>query len=239
MINPNLVKLTMIARLVLFPILTLIHANEGVEPTISKAVLTAQSENRQLMLFFTSQSCQRCKQLEGQLHTAEKDVSFNNRYVAVVVDINDFDGRACRQVYGIDQVPAVIVVNPDGSVHVKAEGEITDVDFTSILENSNIEHLQAAMHESAKSKTRATGTTEPGAYALQLGFLSSETNAKQLKNKVEDAGYKTVFVDVEDRNNKPHYRVLLGGYDNENDAISDKNNLVASGFEVKIHKLSH
>lgn len=238
MLNFNLVKLTMIARMVLFPMLTLIHANKGVEPTLSRAVLTAQSENRQLMLFFTSKSCDRCKQIEGKLHSSQQDSDFARRFVVAVVDVDDFDGKACREIYAVDEIPAVVVVNPDGSIHVKAEGQIPDKDIGAILRNEDISHLQSRMLEKEKQR-KSTDQSVSGKYALQLGFFSSQSNADNLKDRIESAGYRSVFVDVEERNNKSHYRVLVGGYESETDAKNDKDNLVASGFDVKIHKLTN
>ena len=236
-INHNIIRYGMVLRMVIFPILTLIHANGWVEPTISRAVTTAQSENRQLMLFFTSTSCQQCKPIEETIKLKEMEATFSDKYVVAIVDIESFDGKACSEIYQVYDVPSVVVVDQAGDIHYKTTGEVTTEDLKAILRNERtwdpasekrIEKSMAGQHNASTVKKRP--------YALQIGFFSSKANAENLQDKAQQAGFDPVFVDVEERNNKPHYRVLVGGFDNESQASYNKDNLVASGFDVRIYK---
>lgn len=237
MINRNVLKIGITVRLVVFPLLTVVYASDWVEPTISRAISTSQSESRQLMLFFTSRTCEPCKALEDALNMKEMEATFSEKFVIAIVDIDSFDGQACSRIYEVGNVPAVVVVDPNGTVRYKGSGEMNSEDLMAIMRNERTwdPTKPGSTGSSAFNAGRSTEVTKRP-YALQIGFFSNETNADRMKEKAVEAGYEPVYVAVEERNQKPHYRVLVGAYDNENEATSGKASLAAAGFDVRIYR---
>ena len=111
------------------PFLTIAQGNVEFENTLSKAMHVAASENRQLMLYFTSANCKDCKSTDKIFVRDDVKIAMESRYVAAKVDINDFDGNACSQIYGISDVPALVIVEPDGKLTLKKEGDLKAKDM--------------------------------------------------------------------------------------------------------------
>ena len=237
----NILKAGMITRMVIFPMLTLVHANgwveppePEVEPTISKAIIKAQSENRQLLLFFTNKSCDKCKDLEQVVREKSETPEFSKEFVAAIVDLDSFDGQACSQIYNVKDVPAVVVVQPDGLIQYKSGTACTMEELEAVFQNDPSIYKASSMTDD--SVDEAGKSPSPGRYALQIGFFSSQTNAERLRQQANEAGFDQVDFDIEERDNKPHYRVLVGNFDDEQQAIKGKSALADAGFEARVHR---
>ncbi len=232
-----MINLSSILWLVLIPA-SLFQGQSGFDKTLSGAIARAQSEQRQLMLYFTSNKCEDCKSLEAYLVQETVQSALDAKYVSAKVDIEAFDGQACSQIYGISEVPAVVIVKPDGTITAKKEGELSTSDIESLIINGAFPKSQK---KSSRPDDTASGSeSQQGAksYALQVGFFSSMKNAVNLKNQIESSGFSEARVAEEERDNKTYYRVLVGDYASAQYARTDMKTLEKSGFSVKVHKNS-
>ena len=228
------------------PFLTLAQGNVEFEKTLSKALHVASSEKRQLMLYFTATNCGDCKQIDEFFVREDIQRAMEARYVAAKVDIKSFDGNACGQIYGIEEVPALVVVQPDGELTLKKQKGLTVKDVESIVIHGYIPDMDTPVEQQqqvparssigANTTRQAEPATDDGNYALQVGFFSSKTNADNLSREIQEQGYQNTWIDEEERNDKTFYRVLVGSYVSSDYAASDLRSLENSGFAVKVHK---
>jgi thioredoxin-related protein len=220
------------------PLFALIQGDPGFDKTISQAMTQAQKEQRQLLLYFTSEPCSKCKSLDTYFDQEHIQKALSKHYVIVKVDIEDFDGRACREIYEIDEVPALIVVDISGKILYKAEGNVTKEDFEPIVSTGILPEynkIRSVTSVSASNSYKASNKPDK-IYSIQVGYFSSPENADKLKRKVMSEGYKQTKVREEQKKNKTYYRVLVGDYQGEEIAQADLERLKESGFSVKVHK---
>ena len=220
----------------LLPTIATLQDNVNFDKTLSHALARAASEQRQLMLYFTSRDCQECKPLDTYFDEKGVRDALSNRYVAAKVDVDAFDGQACSEIYGINDVPAIVIVKPDGQITVKKEGDVDKGDLESIIIHGYIPE----MDKPATADVPETSPTNEASseYALQVGFFSSRSNAEKLSAEISARGFDT-RVNEELREDKTFYRVLVGNYSSIDYASTDLNSLKNSGFSVKVHKNTH
>ena len=223
---------------VAIPAIAFIQGGPDFDKTISQAMTQAENQQRQLMLYFTSKSCAKCKILDAYFDQKEVQRALSEHYVIVLVDIEDFDGRACREIYEVDEVPALVVIDPDGKIVYKAQGNITKADVEPIVSTGILpDYIDKESISSAPAiNTHPTLNQDTDIYAIQIGYFSSSENATRLKNEVMAEGYTQTQVREEQKQNKTYYRVLVGDYEGEEIAQADLQKLKQSGFSVKVHK---
>ena len=211
----------------LLPSFATLQSDVKFDKTLSKAIERAADEQRQLMLYFTSNECDACKQLDSYFEQKSVQKALSDRYVAARVDINAFDGRACKDIYGVTEVPAIVIVQPDGKITVKKQGNVGKPDLESIILHGYIPEMDP--------EPQASADTPIEQYALQVGYFSSKSNADKLSREIDNRGYETRVI-KEQRDGKDYYRVLVGNYTSVDYASTDLNSLKNSGFSVKVHK---
>jgi len=223
---------------IVFPAFALLQGGPGYEKTISQAMTQAQNEQRKLMLYFTSAPCSKCKTLDTYLSQDHVREALSQHYVIVMVDIEDFDGRACREIYEVDEVPALVIVDINGNIVYRTEGDVSKDDVEPIVSTGIFPEYN---NNKSISTTTATSShlgsdQSDQVYSIQVGYFSSPENADKLKDKVMAQGYRQTKVREEQKQDKTYYRVLVGDYEGEEIAQADLNNLKKSGFSVKVHK---
>lgn len=220
------------------PLIVLMQVGPGFGQTISQAMTQAKKEQRQLMLYFTSKPCSKCKALDTYFDQEHIQNALLENYVVVKVDIDDFDGRACREIYDVDEVPALVVVDLNGKIVYKAQGDLTQEDVEPIVETGNLPETnkKRSVTASKASKSNRHAQRSDPLFAIQIGYFSSAENADKLKDKVASQGYDHTQVREEQKKNKTYYRVLVGDYEGADIAQTDLKRLKNSGFSVKMHK---
>ena len=117
-----MINLSSLVWLVFLPATAIFQGQADFDKTLSKAVARASDEQRQLMLYFTSSNCKKCKSLDEYFAQEGVQEVLDERYVSARVNIDEFDGQACGQIYEITEVPAIVVVKPDGTITAKKQG---------------------------------------------------------------------------------------------------------------------
>lgn len=225
----------------LLPAMALLHGNwDPPKTTISEAMVRAQSEQRQLMLYFTSAMCKTCSDTDSYFSREDVHKALEANFVTATVNIEDFDGRACSEVYGIEGVPAIVIVEPDGEVKFKRNGDLTTGDLETIITTGSIpssNSTQKAPPRETTSYTQPQSVSKPeaGAFSIQVGFFSSEANAEKLATTIEGKGFDRPVIVEETRDGKIFYRVLVGQYADSEGAKRDMEELRGSGYSVKVH----
>jgi len=218
------------------PAFAMIQGGPGFDKTISQALIQAENEQRQLMLYFTSKPCSKCKSLDTYFDQENVQQALSERYVIVKVDIEDFDGRACREIYEVNEVPALVVVDINGKIVYKVEGDVTIEGIEPIVSNGLLPDYDEKKSISSSSNSHRDVQKTDKMYSIQVGYFSSPENADRLKDQVVAEGYNKTKVREEQKKNKTYYRVLVGDYEGAEIAQADLKRLKNSGFSVKVHK---
>ena len=220
------------------PAIALFQGGTGFEQTISQAMTQAETQQRKLMLYFTSKPCEKCKTLDTYFSQKEVQRALSEHYVIVLVDIEDFDGRACREIYEVEEVPALVVIDPEGKIVYKAQGNVTKADVEPIVATGILPEYtdKGPIAVVPVRNTHPTLDQDGNIYAIQVGYFSSSENANRLKDEVVAEGYRQTQVREEQKQDKTFYRVLVGDYEGEEIAQTDLRKLKQSGFSVKVHK---
>ncbi|MDX1477804.1 MAG: SPOR domain-containing protein [Saprospiraceae bacterium] len=127
----------------------LLHSGILFEQTVSRALQVSHDYKRPLMLLFVASDCPACASIQSYLEGDEIKEAVAKRYVAAKVDINDFDGQACSEIYGIGKVPALVIVDARGTIMYKAQGQISLDELASMIEETSA----SLAEESEKEQT--------------------------------------------------------------------------------------
>jgi len=104
------------------------------ESSFSTAKQIASREGKLVMLGFSAKWCAPCKMMEQYTYPNQQvQNKFNSSYVPVKVDIDDFDGYALKQQYGIKMLPSIIFLDSEGNFVAKYEESMTATRLLSIL----------------------------------------------------------------------------------------------------------
>ncbi len=225
----------------LLPAMALLHSNwDPPKTTISQAIARAQSEQRQLMLYFTSTMCKSCDATDDYFTRDDVSKALEDKYVTALVNIEDFDGRACSEVYEVDGVPAIVIVKPDGEITFKRNGGLTVAELESIITTGIVPSNPQTAPEKVKSDLTqqappAHKESKAGSISIQVGFFSNRDNANKLAATIESKGFARPMIVEETRDGKQFYRVLVGQYPDSEGAKQDMEQLRGSGYSVKVH----
>lgn len=79
----------------------------------------AKASQKEMVIFFTSKSCNNC---ESAWSAFTKDVSGAHQFVSTRMDVEDFDGGVCFDLYELKQVPSWVILSPSSEVKEKWNG---------------------------------------------------------------------------------------------------------------------
>lgn len=105
---------------------------------LTAAKQLAASEGKLYLVDFTAQWCLPCKWMEETTFSDNQVVSYmQENYVAVKIDIDDFDGFAWKQVYNIKALPSILIFNSKGELLEQYTGSHAPSGLLKILEEHN------------------------------------------------------------------------------------------------------
>ena len=99
----------------------------------------AAAKGKLFFMYFTARWCTTCKWMEEATFTEPilaKYVSEN--YIAIEVDIDDFDGYELKQQFDINILPSLLIFNSKGDFLEQSEESLSPGQMFSILEKHNI-----------------------------------------------------------------------------------------------------
>ena len=174
----------------------------------------AFSEQKQYFLEFYADWCKPCKWMDENTYSNKNLAEYiNENYVAVKVNIDDFDGHALKQKYNVQYLPTIIVFDAEGNLLAKHEKSMNASKLLKTLKdnrtniatgkptvktsrkNSRKKPVESTDYAPSKSKTSTTSynnsnyETENAAsfFSIQVGVYK---NANNVFNQVERLKYK-------------------------------------------------
>ena len=228
------------------------------EPSISQAFTKSKELKRTLILYFHGDECTGCIQTDAFFERPEIRQAISEKFVSAEVDIDNFDGKACQQIYGIQHVPAVLFVDMDGTILYRAEksfslGELEGrITGGNTIRSSATENTTSSISREPESPRREHGhNTIPKTelmhdasgnvgvsgshFHVQVGYFGSQVNAERLAGELQNKSIDA-FLKEEMRNGKTNYRVLIGHYSTEHQAKTEMSRIQTAGYEARIYK---
>lgn len=249
-----------------------IFAAEGTKtpnfyPSYLAAREASKNYKKDMVLFFTKQSCPECTTAWSQF---EKDEMATKVFISTMVDGYGFDGAVMLDKYGMTSVPCWVVMDYEGQVKQKWNGD---------WKNPYSRPTEPAKTETAAAKpltvfqpTTATKETTPPApkntpapvapanpipenkempaavapsasamengFVLQAGYFGSEVNAQKLMADLEQKGFSEYVMKSTVQNGSTFYRVISKTYTSEMEANAEMNKLAEKGVKASMKKSS-
>jgi thiol-disulfide isomerase/thioredoxin len=107
--------------------------------TYDEAKQRARQETRVVFVEFWRKKCGNCFRMDGLLYPSVNFEMALLRAVPVKLDLDSAEGAALARRYGVNDVPAILVVSPGGAIIFRMVGFEGDRSFYQHLHNSMVE----------------------------------------------------------------------------------------------------
>ncbi|MBK9981633.1 MAG: SPOR domain-containing protein [Saprospiraceae bacterium] len=161
--------------------------------SFSSAREASRTSQKEMVIFFGSKTCSNC---EAAWSAFTKDVNGAHSYVSTRMDVEDFDGGVCFDLYELKQVPSWVILSPKGAVEEKwnggwkdAAGNPTVFDQTAqssapINETKDISYTQKNPVFNANNVEKSQTGSQPPASKSSINEPPKENPSATVKNDI-------------------------------------------------------
>ncbi len=102
--------------------------------TLAGGLALGQSSKKPLMVDFFAEWCGWCKKLDKDVYTDPEVIALSKNFVCVKVDTDKYGQDASK--YGVQGLPTIVFINPDGTVIDKMVGYNPAPDFAANMKKA-------------------------------------------------------------------------------------------------------
>lgn len=235
---------TLFRNIVLMLLILLINANvaKAVDTPFTDISLTtakeiAAAEGKFIFVDFYANWCVPCKWMDETTYSDNKVIeTLNSNFIPVKVNIDDFDGYNLKEEYDVKVLPTVLVMDQNGRIIKRFEESLPASKLKAELENitgktpDNYKNMGTNMspkHSIDKNNPEniVTVKTNKLSYRVQVGVFSDYANTEKMLTKLYDNFNEPVVVLTSYLDNKTVYKVYVGDFETESQAIELKNEI--------------
>lgn len=210
---------------VLFMITSLsaFSSTKFIESNFEEARNRAQREGKMLLLDFYASWCAPCRFMETTTFKDEQvSEILNEKFIPLKINIDDFDGYALKEHFGVKVLPTFLIFSSDGKVIERVEETLSPTKMTNILEKTLRSFkpvIKPANVSPKKVKAQAAIARANGiSYKIQLGMYGSYEETLRFYNKISGLLNEPIIILHDYKGGNIIYRVLIGNFQSTNDA---------------------
>ncbi len=130
--------------------------------TLSSAKELAARDGKLYMVDFVASWCMPCRWMEETTFSNPEVMKYlDEHYISVKIDIDDFDGFAYKQIYGIKILPSILLFNSKGELLVQYQESLAPSKMLKILHEYNTPSNRVAF-ASTPQQYQQSGNTASG-----------------------------------------------------------------------------
>jgi len=108
--------------------------------SISEVQAIAKQQNKPIFLDFTANWCMPCRNMEKNVFQNKKIATYmNQNFISYKVDVDTRAGKNIAMVYGVEYLPTLIVIAPDGKVIKKKASNLGKDGFMNFATQAKTE----------------------------------------------------------------------------------------------------
>jgi thiol-disulfide isomerase/thioredoxin len=221
----------------------------------------AEDNERSYVLYFSADWCMPCKWMEESTFQDEQVKQLLSEKIYLVkIDIDQFEGYALKEYYGVYSLPTFLLLSPNHKVINRREGAVSTSGLEEFIKNRSeasnendsaknkfanysplnedlFDRKQEVDHKSAKEdiiKPNEKLLANVSKYSLQVGVFSSIENAKNRSGELRSITDQDIEIISETRGETYLYKVYVGRFDERQQAEILASSLKHYGIAVLI-----
>lgn len=223
-----------------------------IDGNLKEAIKKAGAEGKLSFVEFYASWCGPCKWMERTTLANPEVASYiNENYVAVKINIDDFDGYAWKQQYDVEVLPTILIFNSKGTLVERIEETVGPTKLIKVLKTHNstynTEVVKHTFNTSPKNyrtqKQNRSRSKSPGyskyvdapartSFQLNVGEFDNYEAALKTYNEMVDQFIEPIIVLNDFKNNTIIYKVMMGDFKTEKEAFDFKD-ILKNQFDIE------
>lgn len=156
----------------------------------------AATQNKPFFVDFTASWCMPCRWMEETTFSDPLLTEFvNKNYLAVKVDVDDFDGYAYKQQYNIKMLPSIMIFSPEGEVLARYQESMSPSKLLGELQKYQIKSSPQSQPQpqlaAAKINTSPSGAASAEKPVVNINISVTGSDQPVTVTATEDAPVAT------------------------------------------------
>ncbi len=197
--------------------------------SITTAKEIANAQGKYIFIDFYADWCVPCKWMDETTYTDQGVINtLKSNFVPVKVNIDDFDGYTLKAEYNIKVLPTILVISPNGKVIKRYEESLSPSKLKDVLleiadnpaneYKENIKPEDFSKNDDNRTIENPVTVKTNKSFRVQVGVFTDYANTVKLIDKLNSKFDEPVIIINGYLNDKTVYKVVIGDYENYDNA---------------------